>query len=69
MSSTSSLDATVQVTIDDFDPLFGYSNYYDWQTPDPSLNPSWYNASREVTGVPWHEGMSFLGLPDVLSDG
>lgn len=60
MSTSSGLGATVQVTIDDFDPLFGYSNYYDWQTPDPSLNPSWYNASRDVTGMPWHEGESWM---------
>jgi len=46
------------VTIDDFDPLVSYSNYDDWTTPDPSQNPTWYNASQEVTGSPWHQGMA-----------
>jgi hypothetical protein len=46
------------LTIDDFDPLVGYSNYADWQTPDPSVNPTWYNATMDVTGSPWHEGES-----------
>ena len=50
--------AMINVPIDDFDPLIGYSNYADWQTPDPSVNPTWYNASQEVTGSIWHEGES-----------
>lgn len=44
------------VTVDDFDPLVTYSNYEDWNTPDPSQNPTWFNASEEVTGSPWHQG-------------
>lgn len=47
-----------QITIDDFDPLIAYSNYADWSTPDPSQNPTWYNASRDVTNSPWHQGTS-----------
>jgi hypothetical protein len=45
-----------QVIVDDFDPLVSYSNYEDWTTPDPSQNPTWFNASQEVTGSPWHQG-------------
>ena len=48
----------INVTVDDFDPLISYSNYGDWQTPDPSVNPTWYDASRDVTGSIWHEGES-----------
>jgi hypothetical protein len=44
------------VTVDDFDPLISYSNYADWTTPDPSQNPTWFNATEEVTGSPWHQG-------------
>jgi hypothetical protein len=44
------------LTIDDFDPLIRYSNYGDWNTPDPSLNPKFWNESVEVTGVEWYEG-------------
>lgn len=47
---------TVQVTVDDFDPLVSYANYDDWTTPDPSLNPTWYNETEAVTGSPWHQG-------------
>lgn len=47
------------ITIDDFDPLIVYSNYADWTTPDPSQNPTWYNASRAVTNSPWHQSQSF----------
>ena len=46
----------VNVTVDDFDPLVGYSNYDDWQTPNPQDNPTWFNASSDVTKSPWHEG-------------
>lgn len=45
-------------TIDDFDPLIAYSNYADWITPNPQDVPTNYNASSDVTGVPWHEGES-----------
>lgn len=51
----------MNVTVDDFDPLFGYSNYDDWQTPDPSEHPTWYNATSDLTGVPWHEGACVIG--------
>lgn len=44
------------VTVDDFDPLVSYSNYADWTTPDPSQNPTWFNATEDVTGSPWHQG-------------
>jgi hypothetical protein len=44
------------VTVDDFDPLVSYSNYADWTTPDPSQNPTWFNATEEVTGSQWHQG-------------
>ena len=44
------------VTVDDFDPLVAYSKYADWTTPDPSQNPTWFNASQEVTGSAWHQG-------------
>ena len=57
----------ISVAVDDFDPLIGYSNYADWQTPDPSVNPTWYNASRDVTGSIWHEGMSLLSSREVDS--
>ena len=45
------------IAIDDFDPLIGYSNYDDWQTPDPQDHPTWYNETRDVTGVAWYEGV------------
>ena len=45
-------------TIDDFDPVIRYSNYADWQTPNPQDNPTWFNATPAVTGSPWHEGGS-----------
>jgi hypothetical protein len=44
------------VTVDDFDPLVSYSNYADWTTPDPSQNPTWFNATEDITGSPWHQG-------------
>ena len=52
----------INVTIDDFDPPLVYSNYDDWITPDPQENPTWYDASENVTGVPWHEGESMILL-------
>lgn len=53
---SSPLPALVNVTIDDFDPLVAYSDYAQWTTPDPSVNPTWFNASRDVTGSVWHQG-------------
>lgn len=47
--------ASVQVWIDDFDPLFAYSDYTAWQTPNPQDNPTWWNATRDVTGSVWYE--------------
>ncbi|CAK9780428.1 unnamed protein product [Cutaneotrichosporon oleaginosum] len=41
--------------VDDFDPLVVYSNYDDWQTPNPQDNPMWWNASADVTNSPWHQ--------------
>jgi hypothetical protein len=46
---------TVQLTIDDFDPLFHYDDYTIWQTPDPQDNPTWWNETQQVTGSIWHE--------------
>ena len=70
LSYTSRLDLTTMsrglaanITVDDFDPLVGYSNYADWYTPDPSQNPTWYSASRDVTKLPWHEGKLDLVHP------
>ncbi|RSH82819.1 hypothetical protein EHS25_005809 [Saitozyma podzolica] len=55
---------SLNVTFDDFDPPIVYSNPSDWVTPDPSVNPTWYNASEEVTGVPWHEATyHFTSVP------
>ncbi|WVQ80956.1 hypothetical protein IAT38_003063 [Cryptococcus sp. DSM 104549] len=45
----------INVTYDDFDPLIVYSDYSQWQTPNPQDNPTWYNATEDVTGVPWHQ--------------
>jgi hypothetical protein len=53
------------VTVDDFDPLVSYSNYADWTTPDPSQNPTWFNASEEVTGSPWHQGSLASLIPEL----
>lgn len=50
----------VQVTVDDFDPLISYDDYTAWTTPDPSLNPTWFNETQEVTGSPWHQGEPHL---------
>lgn len=44
------------LTVDDFDPLVAYSNYGDWQTPNPQDNPTWWNATQDVTGSQWHQG-------------
>ncbi|WOO83127.1 uncharacterized protein LOC62_04G006608 [Vanrija pseudolonga] len=43
------------LTVDDFDPLVAYSNYGDWQTPNPQDNPTWWNATQDVTGSQWHQ--------------
>ncbi|KAK8845599.1 hypothetical protein IAR55_006315 [Kwoniella newhampshirensis] len=43
------------ITIDDFDSVITYSDYGQWTTPNPQDHPTWYNASQDVTGVPWHE--------------
>ncbi|OXG89871.1 hypothetical protein C345_01954 [Cryptococcus neoformans A2-102-5] len=45
----------INVTFDDFDPLLVYSDYTQWSTPNPQDHPTWYNASENETGVPWHE--------------
>ena len=47
---------SLNVTIDDFDPLIAYGDYAAWSTPDPSQNPTFWNVSTEVSGVPWHQG-------------
>jgi hypothetical protein len=57
---TNPITQAITVTVDDFDPLISYSNYADWTTPDPSQNPTWYNATPDVTNSPWHQGESFL---------
>lgn len=46
---------STQLTIDDFDPLFSYSDYTAWQTPNPQDNPTWWNESSQVTGSVWHQ--------------
>lgn len=56
------------ITVDDFDPLVSYSNYADWMTPDPSLNPTWYNETQEVTGSPWHQGKQDMASMDSRLD-
>ncbi|WVN89204.1 uncharacterized protein L203_104421 [Cryptococcus depauperatus CBS 7841] len=45
----------INVTYDDFDPLVVYSDYSQWWTPNPQDHPDWYNATADVTSVPWHE--------------
>jgi hypothetical protein len=56
MAQSNNQAGATLVTVDDFDPLVAYSKYEDWTTPDPSQNPTWFNASQEVTGSPWHQG-------------
>jgi len=51
----------LNVTVDDFDPVVSYSNYEDWQTPNPQDHPDWWNATQEVTGSQWHEGEWWSG--------
>ncbi|KAK1926021.1 hypothetical protein DB88DRAFT_537969 [Papiliotrema laurentii] len=43
------------LTIDDFDPLFVYSDYTAWETPNPQDHPTWWNASQAETGSIWHQ--------------
>lgn len=50
---------SINATVDDFDPLVGYSNYDDWTTPNPQDNPTWFNLTEAQTGSPWHEGGCF----------
>lgn len=45
------------ITIDDWDPLIVYANPGDWSTPNPQDNPSWFNASTQVTGSIWNQGV------------
>lgn len=52
------------LTVDDFDPLVVYSNYDDWATPNPQDNPTWWNASADVTNSPWHQGGSAAEAAD-----
>lgn len=56
MASPISPQAAVQVNVDDFDPLFIYEDPTAWMTPDPSQNPTWWNASSAETGSPWNQG-------------
>jgi hypothetical protein len=62
MADLTERTAETFVIVDDFDPLVSYSNYADWTTPDPSQNPTWFNASEEVTGSPWHQGKLAIQL-------
>lgn len=48
------------LAVDDFDPLVLYSNYDDWQTPNPQDNPTWWNATQDVTKSVWHQGESLM---------
>lgn len=69
MADTSnSLSSPITVTVDDFDPLVSYSNYEDWTTPDPSQNPTWFNATEDVTGSPWHQGEYTQDLEEWIVD-
>ncbi|WWC66785.1 uncharacterized protein I206_100690 [Kwoniella pini CBS 10737] len=52
MSSTSQ---TVNVTFDDFDPIFLWPDLTQWSTPNPQDHPEWINATESETGLPWHE--------------
>lgn len=47
---------SVQLAIDDFDPLFVYDDYTIWATPNPQDNPTWWNASSQETGSTWNQG-------------
>lgn len=47
---------SVQLAIDDFDPLFVYEDYTIWATPNPQDNPTWWNASSQTTGSIWNQG-------------
>ncbi|KAJ9108198.1 hypothetical protein QFC20_003561 [Naganishia adeliensis] len=46
---------TLNLTIDDFDPLIAYSNPVQWTTPNPQDHPSWFNQSQQETGSIWHQ--------------
>ncbi|KAI5450921.1 hypothetical protein NCC49_002661 [Naganishia albida] len=46
---------TLNLTIDDFDPLIAYSNPVQWTTPNPQDHPSWFNQSQQETGSVWHQ--------------
>ena len=48
--------SSLNLTVDDFDPLVSYSDYDSWQTPNPQDHPDWYNQTEEVTNMPWHQG-------------
>ncbi|WVQ62703.1 uncharacterized protein L199_000851 [Kwoniella botswanensis] len=50
-----STSQTINVTYDDFDPLVVYSDLGQWSTPNPQDNPTWYKASENETGLPWHQ--------------
>lgn len=50
------MSSKVNLTVDDFDPIVAYSNYDEWTTPNPQDNPTWFNASQDVTGSQWHQG-------------
>ncbi|KAJ9115405.1 hypothetical protein QFC22_005162 [Naganishia vaughanmartiniae] len=49
---------TLNLTIDDFDPLITYTNPLQWATPNPQDHPSWFNQTQQETGSVWHQGAS-----------
>jgi hypothetical protein len=53
---------SVQLAIDDFDPLFVYEDYTIWATPNPQDNPTWWNASSQETGSTWNQGEWVVSL-------
>ncbi|KAJ9116262.1 hypothetical protein QFC24_006777 [Naganishia onofrii] len=46
---------TLNLTIDDFDPLIAYTNPLQWTTPNPQDHPSWFNQTQQETGSVWHQ--------------
>ncbi|GHJ83639.1 hypothetical protein NliqN6_0041 [Naganishia liquefaciens] len=49
------MSLSINLTIDDFDPLIAYTSPIQWTTPNPQDNPSWFNQTQEQTGSVWHE--------------
>ncbi|CED84703.1 hypothetical protein [Phaffia rhodozyma] len=44
------------LTVDDFDSLLSYADQTQWSTPNPQLNPGWFNdTSQAGADAVWHE--------------